>query len=937
VERGLALFNQGKYAEALEVLTQVIKEDPTNVRAWNARGMTKRRLKDLDGAWDDLTRAIELSPRYASAHNNRGLVRADRGDYEGAIADYSRAIEFNATLSTSFNNRGVAKSKLGDYAGAIADYARAIELAPTDPVPYANRAADRNRKGDVAGAREDVQKALSLDPTYAFALEVQQRLNPPPVEFDLDARDPIAASATTEVTVGDITVRVPLDSTAPVVVINKAATPYGDLKELEQVLARREAALTRENAGARPRRDVVMLGGIPATRWTWTTTDNRTIFDYAVRNATTVYTVRAEAAGVVTTEPQAVRDVLDSLTIGGLPVEPELEADAGATDVGAEDATGAEPPSWTLDKAASQRMADPCGPGGIPATDTPLPLPPATETADLRGLETTLAHSINRLNRTQYAGAVVAAMQATRILMGPLTPTQEQQVFAAWAPLLDYPTDRVLAYLEQLNPLLVEFIALMRGVEAAEAGLEQAQYEAEMAATYDHEAGTRAAMATAMRYVAELKRYKARINDVAARVAALGDPPDPMIEKCEARTRAARAIEFLKTLPAPKATAPEETPSGDDPPWEFLKTAPPSERPYFKGKGYPYWLALAARGTAAGNQVRVSAKLDFVRATVDAAGAGFSASAGYQDRPDVAWTGRTFSFTVTEPLFTTWTCPEPPQAQRDQIRGADQHVVRGTISDDGMSVLTLTVDSVRVWCSVECTHGPERINKVTGEHNHRLTGEDTKDVSHRGEARREFVNLPLTRPQAALSGNVYGARLEYRVHGIAVRKHVRSLTPYTLLDVVSEGDDLVVDIYLTEYMSGTAPTPAAVSARDQQIAIHTENIRLITEDLARLRDQLNQARDADNRTFYQYMITSKSADLQRERDAIATVQSGNFTRTMTAWDAIGAGADGGAVARDGRADGGPSLHRGADRAAHRLPAGRRPCRHAALGAGADVR
>ena len=55
VDRGLALLNQGKYAEAIEVLTQAIEEDPTNVRAWNARGMVRRRLKDLDGAWNDLT------------------------------------------------------------------------------------------------------------------------------------------------------------------------------------------------------------------------------------------------------------------------------------------------------------------------------------------------------------------------------------------------------------------------------------------------------------------------------------------------------------------------------------------------------------------------------------------------------------------------------------------------------------------------------------------------------------------------------------------------------------------------------------------------------------------------------------------------------------------------------------------------------------------
>lgn len=718
VERGLALFNQGKYAEALEVLTQAITEDPANIRAWNGRGMVKRRLKDLDGAWDDLTKAIALSPRYVSAHNNRGLVRADRGDFTGAIADYDRAIEFNPKLSTPYNNRGVAKGKLGDYAGAVADYTRAIELAPKDAVPYANRAADRDKTGDVEGARQDVETALALNPTYPFALEMQKKL--------------------------------------------------------------------------------------------------------------------------------------DSV----------------------------EPRSWTLDKTASQRMADPCGPQGISATaDPPLPPPPAAAAPDLRDLEATLASSINRLDQTQYMGAVSAAMQATRILTGPLTPAQEQKVFAAWAPLFDYPTDRGLAYLEQLNPLLVEFIALMRGVEAAEAGLEQAQYEAEMAAAYDHEMGTRAAMTTAMRFVAEIKHYKTRINDVAARVVALGDPPDPMKDKCDARTRTKRAMEFLKTLSAPKAA---DKSDGELPPADFLKTMPPSEWEYYRGKGYPYWLALPLRTTPARHHISVSGSVQNVTATVDTAGTTFSIGAGYEGQPSVSWSGRTFTFTKTDTRFSAWTCPAP-----GQTFDAQQHIVRGTLSADGRTVQTLTVDSVKRWCVEVCTHGPERINTGTGEHRHRPTGEDTAYQERRGETRREFVNLPLTKPQALLLGNMRGASLEYRVRGRAVREHVRALTPFTFVEKADDqSNELAVTITWSESMTGTAPAPDVVSPREQQIAIHTENIRLITEDLARFSDQLSRATDADSRTFYQYMITGKTADLQRERDAIATVQTGNFTRTMTAWDVM---------------------------------------------------
>ena len=402
-----------------------------------------------------------------------------------------------------------------------------------------------------------------------------------------------------------------------------------------------------------------------------------------------------------------------------------------------------------------------------------------------------------------------------------------------------------------------------------------------MAAAYDNEAGTRAAMATAMRFVAELKDHKTRIGNVASRVAALGEPPDPMKEKCDARTRTKRALEFLKTLPPPTTPPVEETPAGDDPPPEFLAKLPPSERAAFKGKGYWYWLTLPSRKRPDTYNIRLHAVFHVAPKVYGRDGFAFSVDAATSD---LQWTGRTFTFSQTDPEFPSWKCPAPASTTR-----AARHVVRGTISDDGKTVVKLEVDSAYWTCLQVCTHGPERIDKVTGQHRHRLSGEDTREVAEQSEVNREIVNLPLDVPRPMVVGAKRGAGLESAVRGPAARSHIRALTPYGL-ETFDATDMVSVDITSVESRSGAAPVAPkddpAIAARDQQMAFHEENIRLLEEDLARYSDQLRRAKDEDSRKFYQYMITSKGADLQAERDAITTIQTGNVTRTMTPWDAM---------------------------------------------------
>jgi hypothetical protein len=77
----------------LEDLTQALKLDPNNSKAWNNAGVVASRLKQLRDAIKFFTRAIEADPNNGLAYRNRGITYRKLGDEERAQADEKRAKE----------------------------------------------------------------------------------------------------------------------------------------------------------------------------------------------------------------------------------------------------------------------------------------------------------------------------------------------------------------------------------------------------------------------------------------------------------------------------------------------------------------------------------------------------------------------------------------------------------------------------------------------------------------------------------------------------------------------------------------------------------------------------------------------------------------------------------------------------------------------------
>lgn len=168
-ERGISLYNQKKYTEALTQYDKAIELKPDYEAAYNNRGLVWEKMGELDKAIEQYNKALELKPNYATAYNNRGAVWDLKKAWDKAIEDYNEAIKIDPSYAAAYNNRALINDKKGEPDKAIEDYNKAIELKPDYAAAYNNRGVVWDSKKEWDKAIADYSKAIEIKPDYAIA------------------------------------------------------------------------------------------------------------------------------------------------------------------------------------------------------------------------------------------------------------------------------------------------------------------------------------------------------------------------------------------------------------------------------------------------------------------------------------------------------------------------------------------------------------------------------------------------------------------------------------------------------------------------------------------------------------------------------------------------------------------------------------------------
>ena len=173
---GKALYDQGRYEEALEVARVAVEQDPDYFKVHISLGAVLSELGHLEEAEKHLRRAIALNSQARDAHLNLGDALYKQGRYEEALEVARVAVEQVPDSFKAHINLGAVLSELGHFEEAENHLRRAIALNPQD-VDLSQKLAAKLAEvlmpqGRYAEAIDVLAQAVALDPASSQVAEL---------------------------------------------------------------------------------------------------------------------------------------------------------------------------------------------------------------------------------------------------------------------------------------------------------------------------------------------------------------------------------------------------------------------------------------------------------------------------------------------------------------------------------------------------------------------------------------------------------------------------------------------------------------------------------------------------------------------------------------------------------------------------------------------
>ena len=201
---GKALYNQGRYEEALDVAHVAVEQRSDYFKAHVTLGLILTALDRLEEAETHLRRAIALNPKVNSTRLNLSDVLYNQGRYEEALdvaraaveqhpdsfaphgilgailtalgrfeeaeTHLRRAIALNPQARKAHLNLGEALHNQARNAEAVDAYRVAIEQRPDDALAHSNLGMVLNELERFEEAETHLRRAIALDPSHTEAL-----------------------------------------------------------------------------------------------------------------------------------------------------------------------------------------------------------------------------------------------------------------------------------------------------------------------------------------------------------------------------------------------------------------------------------------------------------------------------------------------------------------------------------------------------------------------------------------------------------------------------------------------------------------------------------------------------------------------------------------------------------------------------------------------
>ncbi len=769
-------------------------------------------------------RAIGLDPSSSEAFRHRAFCKVKLGDEKGAFDDYFQATKLDPKNARAWSGLAACRIRAKSYDAAEVYVSKALDLNPDLAGAYINLGIIRASRGDLPGAAAAYDRAIALEPNAnAYfdrgLLREQQK--------DLQSA------------IDDFTETIKIDPKYFKAYYNRAKDLMilGELERAERdlktalklepkdtfALAKMEALKKLGQAGARPSPPA---GNEPAT-------GTRT----GTRPSTSPTGDRSAGQTSPAGSSAVVPEPVD-LNAPTIPFKPDEPCAAASTNV-----------------------------PGAPWKAAPAPekakLPAGVEPAEIPALP-----AISSISRARYAGAVTAAKEGLRILYGPLSDAEEKKFEALWAPLYDFPSQQIIDYLNKLNPLLVRFLAGRDALARAATQYEGLMFEMSLAVGYQEKEAFDEVLAYAGRQRDVILSLQAALARLGAEIAALGNPPNPLQAKCDARRKHQKAVDALGGEPAGPATAGV---------WEGTYQAPFDPAAKEGAKKY-YGRIEKEYGLAPGAIGGPMAETEYGPQPVIAL---------VMIRPELK-SHDAFGLNCLRGICLDWSNFGPGLLTQSLVPSGQtlSLPIYEPNNPARLHPLAATGAVPEAWTMA----GAERMNRALGALRKaakddpynlglKLSGEWSTDLALVQKRIDEIVTFNSRRAAFLAAAEKYAGNPSRSANNIERFSVFRALIEKAKASGVGAA-------------SGAAkPAPQVNEAQDVQTALkeeigyHESLVQLLRKSLEREYADLAKETDLERKKAFAFRVLQLQSDIQAEQDLIASYQTGRLVRTRSAFDA----------------------------------------------------
>ena len=154
------LVEEGKYEEAKEDCTRLLRQSPDAFDYYLVAGRIYSHLDDFDAAVSSVHTYLDLYPGSHNAYNALGEIQFNHNKYLDALGSFNKALELDKGTAAYYYNRGRTYAATRTYRYAEKDFSMALDLDPRDPEIWFAKGLTDLELGNTYTACFDFRKAF---------------------------------------------------------------------------------------------------------------------------------------------------------------------------------------------------------------------------------------------------------------------------------------------------------------------------------------------------------------------------------------------------------------------------------------------------------------------------------------------------------------------------------------------------------------------------------------------------------------------------------------------------------------------------------------------------------------------------------------------------------------------------------------------------------